>query len=187
MSRFRQIAFVLVSGVVAVPAAAHAQIGRGGDQPAPNAIGNAYRTDVRNRLNQLVIQLAGAWDAADPKEASSLYAERATIVLGPEMTIEGRNKIKAAFAATLHHMRGVVLTIDDYDMSGELAFVRGTMIYEILHEGLPGTQETVTYTMVLRRQRNDDWLIESHMLAGSPVLPPKPTGAAASAATGNGN
>jgi uncharacterized protein (TIGR02246 family) len=178
MSRFRKFAVVLSSGLLALPVGAQAQIGRGGDQPAPNAVANAYRTNVRNQLNQLVIHLAGAWDATDPKGASSLYAEQGTIVLGPEMTIEGRNKIRAAFAATLRHMRGVVLTIDDYDMSGELAFVRGTMIYEILHEGAPGTQETVTYTMVLRRQRNDEWLIQSHMLAGSPVLPAKPTGTA---------
>jgi hypothetical protein len=68
-------------------------------------------------------------------------------------------------------MRGVVLTIDDYDLSGELAVVRGTMIYELLHDQLPGTQETATYTMVLRRQRSDDWLIQQHMLAGALALP----------------
>ena len=178
MSRCRQFAFVAISGLLAVPLSAHAQIGRGGDQPAPNAVANAYRTDVRNRLNQLVIQLAGAWDNVDPKDASNLYTDHGTIVLGPELTIEGKKAIRAAFGATLRHMRGVVLTIDDYDMSGELAFVRGTMIYEILHDGAAGTQETVTYTMVLRRQRNDEWLIQSHMLAGNPVLPPKALGTA---------
>ncbi|MEP6858491.1 MAG: hypothetical protein ABI994_08890 [Gemmatimonadales bacterium] len=68
-------------------------------------------------------------------------------------------------------MRGVVLTIDDYDLSGELAVVRGTMIYELQHDQLPGTQETATYTMVLRRQRSDDWLIQQHMLAGALTLP----------------
>jgi hypothetical protein len=68
-------------------------------------------------------------------------------------------------------MRGVVITIDDYDLSGELAVVRGTMIYELLHDRLPGTQETATYSMVLRRQRSDDWLITEHMLAGALALP----------------
>jgi hypothetical protein len=68
-------------------------------------------------------------------------------------------------------MRGVVLTIDDYDLSGELAFVRGTMVYELQHLNAAGTQETVTYAMVLRRQRNDDWLIQEHVLAGAPALP----------------
>ncbi|HUQ99911.1 MAG TPA: nuclear transport factor 2 family protein [Gemmatimonadaceae bacterium] len=186
MSRFFKFATVFAFAFT-VPIAAHAQIGRGGDQPAPNAVANAYRSDVRNRLNQLVIELAGAWDATDPKQASNLYTERGTIILGPELTIEGRKSIRAAFGATLRHMRGVVLTIDDYDMSGELAFVRGTMIYEILHEGAAGTQETVTYTMILRRQRNDEWLIQSHMIAGNPVLPPKTTGAAAARTNGNSN
>ena len=162
-------------GVIAlspvIPRLLGAQIGRGGDQPAPNAVANAYRSEVRNRLNSLVIQLAGAWDASDPKQAAAFYTDRAVIVLGPERTIEGRNAIRSAFGSTLRYMRGVVLTIDDYDLSGELAVVRGTMIYELQHDQLPGTQETATYTMVLRRQRSDDWLIQQHMLAGALSLP----------------
>lgn len=162
-------------GVIAlspvIPRLISAQIGRGGDQPAPNAVANAYRSEVRNRLNSLVIQLAGAWDASDPKQAASFYSDRAVIVLGPERTIEGRAAIRSAFGSTLRYMRGVVLTIDDYDLSGELAVVRGTMIYELQHDQLPGTQETATYTMVLRRQRSDDWLIQQHMLAGALTLP----------------
>lgn len=154
-----------------VPRRLSAQIGRGGDQPAPNAVANAYRSEVRNRLNQLVIRLAGAWDAFDPKEAAALYTDRGVIVLGPERTIEGRDAIRSAFGSTLRHMRGVVLTIDDYELSGELAVVRGTMIYELLHDQLPGTQETAMYTMVLRRQWNDNWLIQVLMLAGAPALP----------------
>ena len=45
------------------------------------------------------------------------------------------------------------------------------MNYELLHDHTAGTQETVAYTMVLRRQRSDNWLIQSHMLAGVPALP----------------
>jgi ketosteroid isomerase-like protein len=150
---------------------AEAQIGRGGDQPAPKAAATAYRTEVRNRLNQLVIQLAEKWDGSDPGEVASLYTQRGVIVIGPERAIEGRDAIKSAFAATLCHMRGVVLTIDDYDLSGELAVVRGTMVYELLHDHASGTQETASYSMVLRRQRNDDWLIQQHVLAGAPALP----------------
>ncbi len=148
-----------------------AQIGRGGDQPAPNAVAAAYRNEVRNRLNQLVIQLAEAWDGSDAAEPARLYAANGVIVLGPNRTIQGRDTIREAFSSTLRHMRGVVLTIDDYDLSGELAFVRGVMIYELLHEGSPGSQETVSYSMVLRRQRSDVWLIQIHMLGGTLALP----------------
>ena len=171
----RRLALSFTLGVIAlsslIPRVLSAQIGRGGDQPPPNAVANAYRSEVRNRLNSLVIQLAGAWDASDPKQATAFYTDRAVIVLGPERTIEGRDAIRSAFGSTLRHMRGVVLTIDDYDLSGELAVVRGTMIYELLHDQLPGTQETATYTMVLRRQRSDDWLIQQLMLAGALALP----------------
>lgn len=172
MNRIRMASFFgAVALYVSSPYALSAQIGRGGDQPAPNAVANAYRSEVRNRLNSLVIQLAGAWDGSDPKQPAAFYTDKAVIVLGPERTIEGREAIRSAFGSTLRHMRGVVLTIDDYDLSGELAFVRGTMIYELLHDQLPGTQETATYTMVLRRQRSDDWLIQQLMLAGALALP----------------
>jgi len=165
------LAGALILGSFAIASSARAQIGRGGDQPAPNAAASAYRTEVRNRLNQLVIQLAEKWDGSDPGEVASLYTQRGVMVLGPDRTIEGRDAIRSAFAATLRHMRGVVLTIDDYDLSGELAFVRGTMVYELQHLNAAGTQETATYAMVLRRQRNDDWLIQEHVLAGAPTLP----------------
>jgi uncharacterized protein (TIGR02246 family) len=166
---------ITLTTVVAILIAreARAQIGRGGDQPAPDAVANAYKTEVRNKLSRLVIRLAGAWDATDPAEAASLYAERGVIVLGPERTIEGRRAIRSAFDATLRHMRGVVMTMDDYDLSGELAFVRGTMIYELTHEHAASTQETVTYAMILRRQGDDEWLIQAQMLAGAPGLPDK--------------
>ena len=184
MRLFCKSALAAVALAGGLPSTARSQIGWGGNQPAPNAVASAYRIEVRNRLNQLVIHLAEAWDTIDPKEeVSNLYAERGTMVLGASPPIEGRKSIKAAFAATLRHMRGVLLTIDEYDLSGELAFVRGTMVYEILHENGPGTQETAGYTMILRRQRNDQWLIESHMIAGDPVLPEKKTTAAAGASS----
>jgi ketosteroid isomerase-like protein len=150
MHKIRVWALFAIVALTATSGQLSAQIGRGGDQPARNAVANAYRSEVRNRLNSLVIQLAGAWDASEPKQPTAFYSDRAVIVLGPVRTIEGRDAIRSAFGSTLRHMRGVVLTIDDYDLSGELAVVRGTMIYELLHDQLPGTQETATYTMVLQ-------------------------------------
>jgi ketosteroid isomerase-like protein len=139
--RTPELATVLVASVITTtaPFRSAAQIGRGGDQPAPNAVAAAYRTEVQNKLNQLVIRLASAWDGSDPGEPARIYAPNAVIVLGPERTIKGRDAIREAFASTLRHMRGVVLSIDDYDLSGELAFVHGTMIYELLHDDSPGS------------------------------------------------
>jgi uncharacterized protein (TIGR02246 family) len=159
---------------------ARAQIGPG-DDPGPSAIANAYKAEVRNKLSQLVIQLSEAWDATDAGEAARLYSEKGVIVLGPERTIEGRKAILAAFDTTLRHMHGVVLNMDDFDLSGELAFVRGTMIYELTHEHAASTRETVIYSMILRRKYDNGWLIQSQILAGSPALPDKIESSAATA------
>jgi uncharacterized protein (TIGR02246 family) len=159
---------------------ARAQIGPG-DDPGPNIIANAYKAEVRSKLSQLMVHLAEAWDATDPGEAARLYTEKGVIVLGPERTVQGRKAILSAFDATLRRMRGVVLTMDDFDLSGELAFVRGTMIYELTHEHAASTRETVIYSMILRRQYDNGWLIQSHILAGSPALPDELKSGAATA------
>jgi uncharacterized protein (TIGR02246 family) len=172
MKSSRLLILLTTSLTILLAREARAQIGPG-DDPGPNTIANAYKAEVRNKLSQLVIRLAEAWDATDPAEAARLYTERGIIVLGPERTIEGRKAILSAFDATLRHMRGVVLSMDDYDLSGELAFVRGTMIYELTHEHAASTRETVIYSMILRRQYDNGWLIESQILAGSPALPDK--------------
>jgi uncharacterized protein (TIGR02246 family) len=172
MKSSRLLILLTTSLTILLAREARAQIGPG-DDPGPNTIANAYTAEVRNKLSQLVIRLAEAWDATDPAEAARLYTERGVIVLGPERTIEGRKAILSAFDATLRHMRGVVLSMDDYDLSGELAFVRGTMIYELTHEHAANTRETVIYSMILRRQYDNGWLIESQILAGSPALPDK--------------
>ena len=71
-------------------------------------------------------------------------------------------------------MRGVMFTMEEYDLSGELAYVRGTMRYELLHGGdQRPSLELATFTMSLR-QRWDDWLIVSHTIGAMPALPQAP-------------
>jgi uncharacterized protein (TIGR02246 family) len=172
MTQLRLLALLGSMGLALIaPRELTAQGGMGGAQPPANAATNAYRADVRNRLHRTLLKLAEAWDGSDPGAAAVLFADKGVIVLGPDRTITGRAAIRSAFGLTLRQMRGVVLTFDDYDLSDALAVVRGTMMYELIHDGRSGTHATVAYTMVLRRQRNNEWLIHMHMLAGAPALP----------------
>jgi hypothetical protein len=132
-----------------------------------------YRAHVRNVLASLLGDLSGLWDDSNPGLATALYAPNATIVLGGEEIIQGRDKIRAAFAGKLGKMRGVHFTMDEFDLSDELAFVRGTMSYELIQPGAVPARETAGYAMILRVRR-DEWLIQSHLLGRKPILPEEP-------------
>ena len=138
----------------------------------PNEWGTTYKAQVQNRINQLVIELSHAWDGADPANVANKFTSRATLILGPDRVVQGRDSIRAEFERSLRRMHGVIFTIDSFDMAGELAFVRGTVTYEwIPPEGATRT-ETGVYAMSLRLQRGDKWLITSHTIGGAVTIPP---------------
>lgn len=159
--------------MTASPVGAQVEPGMGGNVGKLRTEAAFYRAHVRNQLASLLGNLGGLWDDSNPRLATALYTQNATIVLGAEEVIEGRGKIQAAFAGKLGKMRGVHFTMDEFDLSDELAWVRGTMSYEIIHAGTTATRETAAYAMILRVRR-DEWFIQSHMLGRKPILPEEP-------------
>jgi ketosteroid isomerase-like protein len=157
----------------AFPATASAQGVPGGKSAgAYHSEAIAHRARVQNQVANLLAELGDTWDRNKPAEVARFYAPHGTIVLGPLKSIQGRDEIRKALAGPLGQMRSAMFTIEEYDLSGELAYVRGTMRYEIVHGGdrLP-SMEVATFTMSLR-QRYDDWLIVSHTIGLAPALPP---------------
>ncbi len=155
---------------ISLPRAALAQIGKGGDQAAPNEVGNAYKSDVRNKLGKIIIRLAESWDSADPDRATRLYTNGATITFGPGQSVAGKAAIAQEFVGRFQHMHGLVLTVDGFDQSGELSVIRGEMSFDLVHPDNRTTQENSVYTMTFKLQRGDEWLIDSHMISGSAPL-----------------
>lgn len=132
----------------------------------------AYRAHVRDRMGRLVADLGEKWDDSNPTIPAAFYDTDATIVLGPNETIDGRGDIRKAFADRLGKMFGMSFTMQEFDMSDEMAFVRGTMSYELLTPGSRAIRETAAFAMTVRVKR-DVWLIQSHTIAGRPTLPEK--------------
>lgn len=151
----------------------------GGDASVYRTEANAYRAFVRSRVQIILAELADRWDGDKPAEVARMYSSNGTIVLGPDRSIQGRDAIRKAFAENLNQMRGVLFAMDEYDLSGELAYVRVTMKYELIHGDGRRSMETAIFTMALR-PRWDDWLIESHTIAGVAALP-QPAAVAGSA------
>ena len=170
MYRFR---LAILAAGFAAPTLAGAQIkpGLGGNVGETRTAASAYRAQVRNIIGQITAELGDVWDDVDPSRPAAFYDANATIVLGPNATVDGRAAIRKAFAERLGRMRGVAFQIEGFDMSDELMFVRGTMSYEIPQQNGTSNREASLFTMALRLKRGD-WIIQSHAIGGAAALPP---------------
>ena len=168
-------ALLAFAAIAFVPGTAVSQVepGMGGNVGTMRTAAAVYRAHVRNVLASLLGNLGGLWDDSNPAQPSAFYAQNGNIVLGPDEILQGRAKIRTAFAGKLGRMRGVHMTMDEFDLSDELAFVRGTMSYELIHAGTTATRETAAFAMILRVKR-DEWLIQTHVIGGKPILQDEP-------------
>ena len=80
----------------------------------------AHRARVRNQIANLLAELGDRWDRDKPGEVARLYSSNGTIVLGPLNSIQGRDEIRKALTGSLRQMRGVMFTMEEYDLSGDL-------------------------------------------------------------------
>ena len=128
-----------------------------------------YRERMRAQVMELIGELGEKWDDADPGKPASYYDNKATIVLGPDRSVQGRKGIREAFEKTLGRMHGVLFTMEGYDLSGDLIFIRGTMSYELIRDPAPTTREAAAFAMTFRPRR-DVWMIQALLIAGTPPL-----------------
>jgi ketosteroid isomerase-like protein len=169
MRNIRLAGSALFAAVTMLAPSAWAQTrpGLGGNVGDTRSAASAYRAQVRNIVGKLTTDLSDVWDGADASKPAAFYDPNAALSVGPDATFEGRAAIRKAFSERLGKMRGVLFTIDWFDMSDELAFVRGTMSYDVPR---PGERQTMTFTMALRLKRGD-WVIQSHTIGGPAALP----------------
>jgi len=165
-------AFAALTALAFLPLDGAAQVtpGMGGNVGTTRTAAAAYREQVRNIVGQITSELGDVWDDSDPSKPATFYDAGATITLGPDETIEGRSAIRKAFEQRLGRMRGVLFTLEGFDMSDELMFVRGSMTYEIIGTEGPALRQAMAFTMSLRLKRGA-WAIQSHHIAGPAVVP----------------
>jgi ketosteroid isomerase-like protein len=143
-----------------------------------------YRERTRSEVMQLIGELGEKWDDADPGKPARYYDNNATIVLGPNRSIQGRPEIRAEFEKTLRRMHGVLFTMEDYDLSGDLIFIRGTMSYELIRHDAPAARDSASFAMTFRPRR-DGWMIQTLLIGGAPPLVDTRSAVAAASRSGS--
>ena len=160
-----------LSGVLlgSIPEIAQAQGILGANAGRQRKEAAEYRERMRTQVMELIGELGEKWDDADPGKPTGFYDANATIVLGPDRSVQGRKDIRTEFEKTLGRMHGVLFTMEDYDLSGDLIFIRGTMSYELIREGMPASRDSAAFAMTFRPRR-DVWRIQALLIAGTPPL-----------------
>ena len=180
----RSLWLVAALSLLAAPLPAQTLFGLAPDEnPANNR--DVYRTRVRHEVTSLLGQWKQAWDRDDGRAAADLYTRDGVFVDPAGSEARSRDSLRVKLATVFGGAGSLRWSIQDFDFSGDMAFVRGQMLYAT--EAAPGAG--ASYVLIARRQRDDVWLIRSLALlpntetpAPSPPSGATPTAAPASPA-----
>lgn len=153
--------------------------------PDENPVNNrdAYRTRVRHEVTVLLGQWKQAWDRDDGRAAADLYTRDGVFVDPAGHESRSRDSLRVKLAGVFGGAGTLRWSIQDFDFSGDMAFVRGQMLYATEAAGPDAPAPGASYMLIARRQRDDVWLIRSLALLPATEPPsPTPTGGSSPAA-----
>jgi uncharacterized protein (TIGR02246 family) len=136
------------------------------ENPANNR--DAYRLRVRQEVTGLLGSWKRAWDRDNAGEAAGLYTRDGVFVTAAGDEVRGRDSLQTHLQSLLGSSGPLQYSIQDFEFSGEMAFMRGQMAY-VGPGGETQPRVMETFVLIARRGRGDQWLIRS--LALMPLLP----------------
>ena len=121
---------------------------------------DVYRTRVRHEVTILLGQWKQAWDQDNGRVAADLYTRDGVFVDPVGNETRSRDSLRVKLAAVFGGAGSLRWSIQDFDFSGDMAFVRGQMLYAT--EAAPDAPAPgASYVLSARRQRYDVLLIRS--------------------------
>lgn len=180
MKRSRALWLAAALSCLAAPLPAQTLFGLAPDENPANGR-DAYRARVRHEVTTLLGQWRQAWDRDDGRTAADLYTRDGVFVDPAGNETRSRDSLRVKLAAVFGGAGSLRWSIQDFDFSGDMAFVRGQMLYAATGaaDGAPGA----SFMLVARRQRDDVWLIRSlALLPAVETASAPPASGAASAA-----
>jgi len=142
---------------------------------------DAYRLRVRQEVLGLLGSWKRAWDTDNAGAAANLYT-RDGVLVGPHgEQVQTRDSLRAAVGRLMHDAGALRYSVLDFDTSGEMAYVRGEMVFATDASASAGQPQTGSFVLVAKRQREDVWLIRSLTLV--PLASSAPAAAPAAAPT----
>ena len=137
---------------------------------------DTYRLRVRQEVLGLLGSWKRAWDTDNARAAADLYT-RDGVLVGPHGEQVAGDSLQAEIGRLMGGAGALRYSVLDFDTSGEMAYVRGEMVFATDSAAVSSQPQTGSFVLVARRQREDVWLIRSLTLI--PLATPAPASAAA--------
>ena len=131
-------------------------------------------SDVTGYVAQVRMQamaLTGRWAAAfmkdDADRLAAMYTKDAVMLGSDGAVARTRKGIHASLRHAVPRLGGVQMTVDDFDLSGEIVYIAGRFTDDVEQQGGGILRQVGPFSMVLRRDFDtSDWQIRSHMTPG---------------------
>jgi ketosteroid isomerase-like protein len=96
-----------------------------------------------------------------------MYTKDAVMLGSDGAVARTRKAIQENLLRAVPRIAGVQMTVDDFDLSGEIVYIAGRFTYDVEQRGGGVLRQVGPFSMVLRRDFDtSDWQIRSHMTPG---------------------
>jgi ketosteroid isomerase-like protein len=145
---------------------ATAQVLPGGHHNNTNDVAG-YQAQVRMQAMALTGRWASAFMKNDAERLAAMYMKDAVMLGADGAVARTRKSIQESLVQAVPLIDGVQMTVDDFDLSGEMVYIAGRFTYDVEQRGGGILRQVGPFSMVLRRDFDtSDWQIRSHMTPG---------------------
>jgi ketosteroid isomerase-like protein len=126
-----------------------------------------YQAQVRMEAMALTGRWAAAFIRDDAERLAAMYTKDAVMLGSDGAVVRSRKSIGESLRRAVPLLDGVQMTVDDFDLSGEIVYIAGRFTYDVEQRGGGILRQVGPFSMVLRRDFDtSDWMIRSHMTPG---------------------
>jgi ketosteroid isomerase-like protein len=126
-----------------------------------------YQAQVRMQAMALTGRWAAAFMKDDAERLAGMYTKDAVMLGADGAVARTRKVIQENLRRAVPRIAGVQMTVDDFDLSGEIVYIAGRFTYDVEQRGGGILRQVGPFSMVLRRDFDtSDWQIRSHMTPG---------------------
>ena len=143
-----------------------AQVLPGGHHNNTNDVAG-YTAQTRMQAMALTGRWAAAFMKDDAERLAAMYTKDAVMLGSDGAVARTRAAIRENLKRAVPRIAGVQMTVDDFDLSGEMVYIAGRFTYDLEQRGGGILRLVGPFSMVLRRDFDtSDWQIRSHMTPG---------------------
>lgn len=151
------------------PRRASAQLFEEDHDRSAMVLARRYTAQARREVDVALARWEADWERHDVNALADEYTKDAVIVAGDSI-VRGRAAIRARLERSLPHAGAPTVTVEDFLVSDDIAYVSGRLSYTVTLPGGASEVREGPFAAALRREWVADWRVRSWV--GPHALPP---------------